>query len=212
MNKITFDLIFLAVVLSSVNIVYKGKVIDKYSWMKVLAVSLWFIVGGTILLWTNHKYVLISINYLTVSSLLSITFIWFIFPRLIRQFGTYPNYYFKNRKNNTRFMAKFELPSMTVKYFEVLFQQTSFLFLLFVVLAKFPETNRIFWFTFLVAIIHLGNLLFMDYKWALFYTALSIPMAVIFGYMILHGYIFLTAAIHLSFYLLFNARYWIIKK
>jgi len=48
----------------------------------------------------------------------------------------------------------------------------------------------------------------MNKKWALFYTALSIPMAIIFGYMILGGFVFITASIHLLFYLIFNATYW----
>jgi len=105
-------------------------------------------------------------------------------------------------------MVKFESPSMTIKYFEVVFQQSTFLYLLFVALIDLPKNTNIFLFTVVITAIHLGNLLFMDKKWALFYTVLSIPMAIIFGNMILQGFVLLTTSIHLLFYLIFNATYW----
>ena len=212
MNEIILNLAFLIFVLTTVNITYKRKIIDKTGWKKVIALSLWFVIWGIIILIKNYQNLPITANSQTLGFFATTTLVWFIFPWLIRRFGTYPSYYFKDKKGNTRFMVKFEYPSMIVKYFEVLFQQTTFLFLLFVVLIDLTEANRIFLFTVIIAIIHLGNLLFMDYKWALFYTALSIPMAVLFGYLILRGFILITAGIHLAFYLIFNARYWFVKK
>ena len=97
---------------------------------------------------------------------------------------------------------------MTVKYFEVLFQESTFLFLLFVALAGLPVLTTLLLFTLIVGVIHLGNLFFMDRKWALFYTLLSIPMAFGFGYLISQGLVLITASIHLIFYLAFNTRYW----
>jgi len=80
--------------------------------------------------------------------------------------------------------------------------------LIFVVLIGIPKITSIYLFTLIIVIIHLGNLFFMDKKWALFYTVLSIPMAIIFGNMILQGFVLLTTSIHLLFYLIFNATYW----
>src|SRR3989344_3241799 len=156
MNETILNLLFLIFVLTTVNIAYKGKVIDKTSWKKVIFLSLWFISGGVILLRNLDLNLLINFNLITVGTLALTTFTWFEFPKLIRHFGTFPSYYFKNKKGNTRFMVKFEHSSMTIKYFEVLFQQTTFLFILFVILNDLTNANRIFLFTLIVAIIHLG--------------------------------------------------------
>ena len=174
--------------------------------------SSWFIICGFILLGFNYQRLFITFNYLTVSAFSISTLAWFLFPKVIRHYGKYPHSYFQDKTGNTRFMVKFELPSMTVKYFEVLFQQSTFLFLLFVALSGLQVSTTIFIFTVVVAIIHLGNLFFMDRKWALFYTLLSIPMAVGFGYLISQGLVLLTASMHLVFYLAFNARYWFDNK
>ena len=174
--------------------------------------SLWFIVCSSILLIPISKNILITFNIASISVFFIITLCWFFAPRLIRLYGKYPSSYFKDKKNNVRFMAKFELPSITVKYFEVLFQQSTFLYLLFIVLTDLPKTEIILFFTVIITVIHLGNLLFMDYKWAFFYTLLSIPMAIVFSNLILQGLILLTTSIHLIFYLIFNARYWFVKK
>ena len=129
MHITTLNLIFLLFVLVIANIVYKGRTFDRTSWKRVIALSLWFIICGIILLGTNYQNLLITINFITVGSFIVTTLVWFIFPGLTRHFGTYPSYYFKNKKGNTRFMVKFESPSMTIKYFEVSFQQVTFLFL-----------------------------------------------------------------------------------
>lgn len=209
---IIYKILFLLLVLVVANIAYKGKTFDNTSWGRVIILSLWFIICSLILLVPNSRNILISINYLTISIFSLVTLCWFFAPKLIRKYGEFPTFYFKNKKNNTRFIAKFELPSMTIKYFEVLFQQSTFLYLLFVLLNNFPKNNLILVFTLIIVLIHLGNLFFMDYKWALFYTLLSIPMAIIFGNLILQGLILLTTSIHLIFYLIFNARYWFVKK
>lgn len=209
---IIYKILFLLLVLVVANIAYKGKTFDNTSWGRVIILSLWFIICSLILLISNSRNILISINYLTAGIFSLVTLCWFFAPKLIRKYGEFPTFYFKGKKNNTRFMARFELPSMTIKYFEVLFQQSTFLYLLFVFLNNFPKNNLILVFTLIIVLIHLGNLFFMDYKWALFYTLLSIPMAIIFGNLILQGLILLTSSIHLIFYLIFNARYWFVKK
>lgn len=208
MFVIFLKIFFFLFILISINVAYKGKTFDKKSWNRSILLSVWFIVCSFVLLSFNYQKLLITTNYLTVGIFIIITLIWFIFPKIIRLYGKYPSSYLKNKKNNERFMVRFELPSMTIKYFEVLFQQTTFLFLLFVVLIDLQKNISIFLFTLIIAIIHLANLFFMDKKWALFYTVLSIPMAVAFGYMILCGFVLLTVSIHLLFYLIFNASYW----
>lgn len=207
-----FNFLFLLAVLGIANIAYKGKIFDNTSWNRILILSSWFTICGFILLGFNYQRLFITFNYLTVSAFSITTLAWFLFPKVIRHYGKYPHTYFKDKINNTRFMVKFELPSMTAKYFEVLFQQSTFLFLLFVALAGLPVSTTIVLFTLIVGVIHLGNLFFMDRKWALFYTLLSIPMAVGFSYLISQGLILLTASMHLIFYLAFNARYWFDKK
>ena len=199
---------FLLLVLAVANVSYKGRTFNGTSWNRVIALSLWFIVCSLVLLGTNYQKLLVTFNFTTVGIFIITTLVWFLFPKLIRFYGTYPSSYLKDKKGNTRFMVRFELPSMTIKYFEVLFQQVTFLFLLFVVLVGLPKMTGIFLFTLIVAIIHLGNLFFMNKKWALLYFVLSIPMAILFGYMIMRGFILLTASIHLAFYLIFNAHYW----
>jgi len=208
MSIIFLRTLFLLLVLAIANVAYKGRAFDKTSWGRIISLSLIFVISSLVLLGSNYKKLLITVNYITTGLFIIITLIWFTFPKIIRHYGKYPSLYLKDKKNNDRFMVRFELPSMTVKYFEVLFQQATFLFLLFVVLSGSQKITIIFLFTLIIIIIHLGNLFFMNKKWALFYTALSIPMAIIFGYMILGGFVFITASIHLLFYLIFNATYW----
>lgn len=208
MFTMLLKIFFLLLVLAVANVAYKGRTFNETSWNRVIALSLWFIVCSLVLLGINYQKLLVTFNFTTVGIFIITTLVWFLFPKLIRLYGTYPNSYLKDKKGNTRFMVRFELPSMTIKYFEVLFQQVTFLFLLFVVLVGLPKMTSIFLFTLIVAIIHLGNLFFMNKKWALLYFVLSIPMAILFGFMILQGFVLLTASIHLLFYLIFNASYW----
>jgi len=208
MFSILLKIVFLFLILIIANIAYKGKTFDKTSWVRVFFLSLIFVASSFFLLIGKGQKILITVNYFTIGIFFATTLLWFIFPKIIRFFGKYPSWYLKNKKNNVRFMVKFESPSMTIKYFEVVFQQSTFLYLLFVALIDLPKNTNIFLFTVVITAIHLGNLLFMDKKWALFYTVLSIPMAIIFGNMILQGFVLLTTSIHLLFYLIFNATYW----
>jgi len=206
------NLLFLLLVLGVGNIAYKGRTFDKTSWGRVIMLSVWFVVCSLILLTGNFHRLFVTLNLATLGVFTTITLTWILFPKLIRIYGKYPSLYLKDKEGNTRFMIRFEYPSMTIKYFEILFQQASFLFLIFVVLAGLSQITVIYLFTLIVAIIHLGNLLFFDYKWALFYFALSIPMALLFSFMISQGLVLITASIHLAFYMIFNARYWFMLK
>jgi hypothetical protein len=206
------NLLFLLFVLGIANIAYKGKVLDKTSWNRVAILSGLFIVCSFVLLGANIQKLFITLNLPTLGIFMITTLIWFLFPKIIRHYGKFPNSYLKDKKGNIRFMVRFEYPTMTIKYFEVLFQQVTFLFIIFVALSGLSTATTIFLFTLIVVIIHLGNLLFMDCKWALFYTLLSVPMALLFSFMINQGLVLVTASIHLTFYLVFNARYWFDSK
>ena len=209
---VVLNFIFLLFVLATVNIGYKGRTFDKTSWNRVTMLSAWFVICSLILLWVHYQKLLITLNFKTIGLFVTISLVWFLFPKLIRFYGTYPSLYLNDKKGNVRFIVRFEFPSMTIKYFEVLFQQATFMFLLFVALAGLSITKTVFLFILIVVIIHLGNLFFINRKWALFYTVLSVPMAIGFGYLILQGLVLLTASIHLVFYLVFNGRYWFEKK
>src|SRR3989339_1273553 len=115
-----------------------------------MSLSIRFVICSLILLVFNFQELLIITNFITVGLFLIITLLWFTFPRIIRHYGTYPSLYLKDKKNNDRFMVRFELPSMSVKYFEVLFQQATFLFLLFIVLTNLPKISNIFLFTLII--------------------------------------------------------------
>ena len=206
------NLIFLLFVLGIANIAYKGRAFDKTSWNRVTLLSGWFVICSIVLLGPHFQKLFVTLNFAALGTFITISLIWFFFPKLIRRIGTYPSSYLKDKKGNARFMVRFEYPSMTIKYYEILFQQATFLFLTFVILAAMSTTPAIFLFTLIVAVIHLGNLFFMDYKWALFYSILSIPMAILFGFMITRGLVLYSISMHLAFYLIFNARYWFIQK
>ena len=212
MLRIILGIIYFLIVSIVAYLLYKGKNFDGVSWKRAAALSIRFIICALLLLWINYKNTSFLLNLITISTFLSITILWFLFSKIIRLYGTYPTVFLNEPKNNMRFIVRFEIPSMTIKYFEILFQQVTFLYLLFVVLGNLESSAKIFAFTLIVAIFHLGNFLFMHHKWVLFYFVLSIPMAIIFGYMISQGFVLLTTSLHLAFYLVFNARYWFSEK
>ena len=182
MTATALNFLFLLFVLGIANIAYKGKTFDKTSWNTILILSSWFIICGFILLGFNYQRLFVTFNYLTVSFFAITTLTWFLFPKVIRHYGKCPHSYFQDKTGNTRFIVKFEFPSMTVKYFEVLFQQSMFLFLLFVALAGLPIPITVFLFTLIVAIIHLGNLFFMHYPQCSFLRGIKLLIRVTFSF------------------------------
>lgn len=187
---------------------YKGKDFDDVSWKKAITLSLRFLLSSFFLVALITQNLYLKLDIITIGIFVVTTLIWIFTPRIIRLYGKYPKTFLEDKKNRMRFMAKFEPRTMTIKYFEVLFQQAGFLFIFLGILGSLPISKSIFLFTVIVAIFHLGNIFFIHAKWTLIYFTLSIPMAIIFGYMISQGFIFLTASIHLTFYLIFNAKYW----
>lgn len=190
---------------------YKGRNFRNIVWSKAIFLSSLFLVSSAVLVTIVWPTLKIEANSVTLAIFGITTLLWFIAPRFVRHFGKYPKSYLAKEDNETRFLAKVEPKTMMIKYFEVLFQQAGFIFLFFKVLAGFSLDERVLLFTVVVAIFHLGNILFMHAKWALFYFVLSIPVGFIFGYLLSRGLVFLTASIHLLLYIVFNVRYWFVN-
>lgn len=203
-------IIFLITVIL-VNLPYKGRNFKKITLKQTLGISLLFLFGslGLIILVVEQIYV--RFNLFTVIVFLLVSLFWFYISKLVRRYGKYPTDYLNDKKNNMRFMAKLEPLTLTIKYFEVLFQQAGFLYVFFGVLNGFDTTVKVLAFTIVVGVLHLGNILFMNLKWTLIYFALSIPMAMLFGYLLSEGYVLVTAGIHLLFYTISNALLWLKK-
>jgi len=93
--------------------------------------------------------------------------------------------------------------TFTLKYIEVLFQQAIFIYILTVTLSSFADFEKILIFTLIGAILHLGNHFYIRKKISFIFTVLSIPMGILFGYLIINGLFLVTNTIHLGFYLCF---------
>ncbi len=187
---------------------YKGKNFVDVGWKKAAVLSSLFAICSLLLLLGNYQKIFVSLNSIALTIFLVTTTTWYLFSKFIHRFGQYPASFLSDKKNSMRFIVRFEPATMVIKYFEIVFQQAGFLYVLFVILEGYSFNQVILLFTLIVSIFHLGNLLFIHYKWTLFYFVLSIPMAIFFGYMISRGLVLLTASTHLAFYLVFNARYW----
>jgi len=212
MNTLILQTLFFLVIAVITYLPYKGKDFKNVSWRRALILSVLFLLSSTIFVVEIYQNLYINLNLITLGIFTLVTLLWFFTPKIIRFYGKYPKVFLEEKINEMRFLAKLEPRTMTIKYFEVLFQQAGFLFIFLKILGNLPIDNRILLFTLIVGIFHLGNILFMHAKWTLIYFALSVPMAIVFGYMISQGFILLTASIHLAFYLIFNARYWFLKK
>lgn len=138
--------------------------------------------------------------------LLGTVIIWFMAPYLIRRFGQYPHEYLKEYPKS--FIVRFEAKTFYLKFFEIIFQQATFLFLLEAVFDSLSYSEKILWFTLVIGFLHLGNIFFIPKKETLFFFVVSFPMAFVFSYLLINGYLFITTTIHLWFYLLFFGFRW----
>ena len=101
---------------------------------------------------------------------------------------------------------------MFAKYFEILCQQGLFVYTLFVVMNAQTELSKVILFFICNILLHIANLLFMGKKETMFFVYWSIPMGIVFGYLLIHGYIFFTGSLHMIFYLVVNGSLWLRKK
>lgn len=132
--------------------------------------------------------------------------VWLLSPYIVRLWGSAPPK--KLSEKPATLLIRFEPRIFLTKYFEIIFQQSVFVYLLAVILAGQPLLDKLGWFVTIIALIHLGNLPFTGRRDTMFYFYLSIPMAILFGWLIVNGYVFVAASIHITFYLLFNGRHW----
>lgn len=167
-------------------------------------VSVWFVIWSVFLVVPVFPRIVINRN--TVPLFFAMSILWFLSTLLVRRYGHEPP---KNiSEAPSRLLIRFEPQMFFTKYFEILFQQSMFLYIIFVLLRGLSEIQVIGWFTIVVGVIHLGNIPFTGKKDAMFYFYLSLPTAVLFGWLILHGYVFITTTLHMLFYLVFNGRHW----
>ncbi|MBP9814142.1 hypothetical protein KBC80_03015 [Candidatus Woesebacteria bacterium] len=175
-----------------------------YAWL----VSIWFTICIVALMYPTIPFIRIDNRFNWVFPF--ITIIWFVSPYIVRRFGREPKATLSD--SPARLLIRFESKIFMTKYFEILFQQSMFIYILFVLLRGQPFWMTIVSFIVIIGMIHLGNFPFTGKKDTLFYFYLSLPMAAVFGILILNGYVSITIAIHMIFYLVFNGRYWFARQ
>ncbi len=181
------------------------------NWTLSLLLSFWFLFWSAILFLKGFSYFRLAVDLFVILFAVTITFIWIIFPILVRKFGRAPAKLLNNPANKQWNMLRFDPKFTSIKYFEVLTQEMVFLFLYFVLLKNVSQDHRVLFFASTVAFFHLGNFFTMHTKWVLFYFLLSIPMGLIWGILLEKGMVLITFGLHLLFYLIFNAYFWLVK-
>lgn len=166
----------------------------------------WFIVLSVVLV-LQVPNLAIYTNPWGVGLFVTTVGVWFVSPWFIRAIGEYPKKLIDSKP--TWFVVRFEPHTLYLKFFEVLFQQATFLFFLTIVFATLSFGDKILWFTLIIGFLHVNNLFFLSKQEACIFTVLSFPMAMLFGFLIEHGLIFVTTSIHLWFYLIFAGWRWL---
>ncbi len=174
-----------------------------------LLLGAWFLILSGLLL-SQIKELNVSIPTWILVAVSLTSAIWFSVPFLIRKIGVYPDKVISQKP--TLFVVKFDPHTLYLKFFEVLFQQIKFLFMLSVVLVTLSPIDRTIIFTLIIGFFHFNNLFFLPKREAMVFFILSFPMAVLFSILILRGYVLLTLSIHLWFYLLFAGYPWIVNR
>lgn len=205
------SVVYLVVIMMVTYLFYKPnqkKLFLRASNRYVVFVSMWFFIWSAALV--SQAYMHLVMNWYTAPLFIAISALWFVSPYLVRLYGHAPDPSLS--ESPTRILIRFEPKIYVAKYFEILFQQSMFVYILFVLLFGMPYWQIILWFTLIVGFIHLLNFPFTGAKDTLFYFYLSLPMAILFGILILQGNVFISMIIHLVFYLTFNGRHWFILR
>lgn len=200
------EFFYLGLIFILANLPYKGKRFIRPSWKEAIHISLWFFLCSLFFLVPALPVSYIVIDRFQVFLFLGATIVWFAVPAIVKRCGSYPKQYID--ENPDRYLVRCELPAYFLKYGQVMFQQASFLYLLFVALPALRAPSNILWFVIIVSVAHLCNLFFIAKKWALIFFLLSVPMVVLFGFLLMDGYILITVSIHLLFYPFMNIFYW----
>ena len=202
-----FSFITLLVISFIPNAFYKGRTFFEVSWKYTFFITVLFFISSSFLFYLGSSSFFIRWSFFPIGFFFSV--LWFIWPLVIRRVGTYPSGYLKQEPS--RFLAKFDPKVSLFKYMEILFQEVSFLYLFFIVLSALSDFQKIAVATVIIGLFHVTNFLVMPKKFALFYFLLSLPMTLIFGILILNGYILVTLSIHICFYIVHNSFFWIPK-
>lgn len=200
------EFFYLSSIFILANLPYRWRRFIGAGWRETIHISLWFFLCLLLLLIPTLPVANIVIDRLQVFLFLGATIVWFAVPVIVKRFGSYPKQYVD--ENPDRYLVRCELPAYFLKYGQVMFQQAAFLYLLFVALPALKAPSSLSWFVIIVSVAHLYNIFFIAKKWALIFFLLSIPMAVLFGFLLMEGYALITASLHLLFYPLMNAFYW----
>jgi hypothetical protein len=173
-----------------------------------ISLAVWFVFLSRVLILSVEK-VNISITAFTFIILVPTIISWFMAPFIIRKIGIEPKDIIQNKRS--WFIVRFDPATFYLKFLEVIFQQVKFVYMIFAVLIGLSVFDQIIWFTLIIAFFHFNNLFFLPKREALLFFFLSFPMGVLFSYLIINGYLFITISIHLWFYLLFAGSFWLRK-
>lgn len=183
--------------------------LNDISYLTSVLLTLWFIIWSVLLfVWsqiTRYPFSTVSLVVFFIT-----TMIWIFAPGFIRKFGVVPARLISEKP--TWFGVRFDRRTFYLKYFEVIFQQAKFLFLLSVIFAVLPYASQIIWFVLAVGFLHFQNIFFIPRGEAVLFFVLSFPGAFLFSYFILHGQFLLSISFHLWFYLIFCGLPWFQKK
>lgn len=200
------NITFFIILITLVYLPFKGRTFVGISWMRALVQSVLFIIGSGLFISSLPTSISFILNSATISIFIFVTLFWFLAPWYVRKFGKEPTAYI--RDNPVRYVVRFESKVMTMKYFEILFQQASLMFVFFVLLGKISTGAQLFWFFIYVVVSHTINIyLIPDIKAALFWLKASIPMGILFGPLLLSGHVLTTLSIHITAYMFF-VSYW----
>lgn len=203
MNTIVYAL----VCISLANLVYKSHANKRRiatQPMYAIFVGIWMCVFA--LLFFVPSWQSLPVNYSLLPLVILTTAVWFAFPWIVRRYGIEPKKLMTVSSPN--FLLYFTPSVVFAKYFEILCQQGLFVYVLVVVFQGQSDVSKLVWFFVCNVTLHLANLLFMEKKETMFFVYWSLPMGIVFGYLLLHGYIFLTSSIHMIFYLVVNGSLW----
>ncbi len=173
------------------------------------AQALWFIVLSAVLFVASGA-IPVAVTGMPLLVFIVTTIIWFVIPFVVRKIGVYPQKLIAKRPGT--FVIRLEPRTFYPKFFEVLFQQAKFLYILGVVFAGLAADIKIFWFIVLIGFLHLNNVFFLPKGegWVFFYV--SFPAAYLFSILILGGNLLLAASLHLGFYIVIGIIPWFHKK
>ncbi|KKU95355.1 hypothetical protein A2875_04290 [Candidatus Gottesmanbacteria bacterium RIFCSPHIGHO2_01_FULL_46_14] len=162
----------------------------------------WFLLLSTLLI-NQTPNLFVNTSLVSIVGFGITVLLWAFAPYLLRRIGKVPTQVIID--NPKSYLIRTQPKMYMLKFCEILFQQAKFAYLLFVVLGGLPQTSRIWWFSFIIIVLHLYNMYFV--RAAMLFFLVSIPMGPLFSILILNGYITVAMTIHLWFYLILVSWY-----